>query len=192
MADKLTVRFNDRKIDELLVKRDTLNIGRKVDNDIRLEDITVSSHHARLQNQHDGLYIEDLGSTNGTYVNGDPIRKKRLASGDVILIGKYTIRFEQIEPEPLSVELDPTLQLNQHELEAFVQRFQRKGTAGGSTTSDKTLNWIAQDENGVWWGFQNKPIAGIHGWMDEDEGLKVLLKQERQGNVNWKDTLRKL
>lgn len=191
MADKLTIRLNDRKLDELLIKRDALNIGRKPDNDIRLEDITVSTHHARLYRRGDHCYVEDQGSTNGTYVNGVPVQNRVLVDGDVIVIGKYSIRYEQIEAEPLSGELDPTLQLDLHELKGMVNRFEIQPNQA-RTQPQRTLRWVAQDENGVWWGFENKPVPGVHGWFDDEEGLKILLKQEQQPNPEWKQTLREL
>ena len=192
MADKLTIRLNERKLDELLVKRDVLTIGRKPDNDIRLDDITVSNRHAKLYRKENRCYLEDEDSTNGTYVNGVAVRSRALVHGDRIVIGKYSIQYEEIEPEPLSLELDPTLQLDQRELTSVISRFEHTRDSGSQSSSQRTLKWIAQDENGVWWGFENKPVAAIHGWIDEDEGLKVLLKQEQQANSAWKDTLRKL
>lgn len=192
MANKLTIRFSDRKIDELLIKRGALSIGRKADNDIRLEDITVSSHHAELVKKDHQCLIHDLGSTNGTYVNGAPVRERTLFDGDVIVIGKYSLSYEEIEAEPLSIELDPTLQLKHNELKTVINRFDARQATNARGQPPGPLQWIAQDENGVWWGFENEPIPGVHGWMDESDGRKVLLKQERQNNAAWKDTLRKL
>ncbi|MGD8783347.1 MAG: FHA domain-containing protein, partial [Thioalkalispiraceae bacterium] len=59
MLNKLTVRYNGRKIDELIISRNVFTIGRKLDNDLRLEDTTVSSHHAKLLVRNGGLFIED-------------------------------------------------------------------------------------------------------------------------------------
>lgn len=195
MRSKITIRFNGRKIDELLLTRGIMSIGRKLDNDIRLEDTTVSSHHARLLQKESGTYVEDCDSTNGTLVNGIAIRDKKLLNGDVIVIGKYTLAFEQVEAEPLTMELDPTLQVGRQELEQILERLERaRITHSESSISidKKTLNWIAQDENGVWWGFENKPVPGIHGWIDGLDGTKILLKQENRTNTEWRDTLQKL
>lgn len=195
MSSKITVRFNGRKIDELLLTRNVMTIGRKLDNDIRLEDTTVSSHHARIVQKDAGIYIEDCDSTNGTLVNGIPVHDRKLKNGDIVVIGKYTLSFEQIETEPQTVDLDPTLQVGRKELEQILDRLEHAQithTQSSISIDKKTLNWIAQDENGVWWGFENKPVPGIHGWIDGLDGTKILLKQENLTNTEWRDTLQKL
>jgi pSer/pThr/pTyr-binding forkhead associated (FHA) protein len=142
-----------------------------------------------------GLFIEDCGSTNGTLVNGVLIKDKMLANGDVVMIGKYTLINEVIEQEPATVEFDPTLQIGSKELDNLLSRIERAHithTESSISIDKKTLNWIAQDENGVWWGFENKPVPGIHGWIDALDGTKILLKQEIEQNTNWRDTLQRL
>lgn len=64
-------------------------LGRGADSDIFLEDVTVSRHHARVTVGDAGLLIEDLGSTNGTYVNGQWADAASLAAGDEVFIGKF-------------------------------------------------------------------------------------------------------
>jgi hypothetical protein len=195
MLHKLIIRFNGRKIDELIVSRDLFSIGRKLDNDLRLEDTTVSSHHARLVMRGGKLFVEDCNSTNGTLVNGIQVKDKLLAHGDVIVIGKYSIEIEMISQEPESVEFDPTLQIGRKELDLMLSRLEKTHITHSESSisiDKKTLNWIAQDENGVWWGFENKPVPGIHGWIDTLDGTKILLKQEIAQNSQWRDTLQRL
>ena len=195
MLNKLIIRFNGRKIDELIVSRDLFKIGRKLDNDLRLEDTTVSSHHAQLVMKNGGLFIQDCNSTNGTLVNGVQITDKLLADGDVVMIGKYTIVNEEINEEPPTMEFDPTLQIGRKELDSMLQRLEKAHITHSESSisiDKKTLNWIAQDENGVWWGFENKPVPGIHGWIDGLDGTKILLKQDIAQNPDWRDTLQRL
>ena len=195
MPNKLIVRFNGRKIDELIISRDVFSIGRKIDNDLRLEDTTVSSHHAKLVMKSGGLFIEDCDSTNGTLVNGVQISDKLLADGDVVMIGKYTLVNETIEQEPTSVEFDPTLQIGRKELDNMLSRLEHAHITHSESSisiNKKALNWIAQDENGVWWGFENKPVPGIHGWIDGLDGTKILLKQDIVQNSDWQETLQRL
>ena len=73
-----------------------LRVGRGVDNDLSVEgDEYASSHHARFEPRRDGVYVEDVGSTNGTFVNGIRLtRERRLAAGDVVRIGETDLRFE--------------------------------------------------------------------------------------------------
>jgi hypothetical protein len=73
-----------------------LRVGRSSDNDLSIErDEYASSHHARFEPRRDGIYVEDIGSTNGTFVNGIRLsRERRLAPGDVVRIGETDMRFE--------------------------------------------------------------------------------------------------
>ncbi len=64
-------------------------VGRHPDDDIFLDDVTVSRGHVRVVASSGRLTVEDLGSTNGTYVNGERVEKVDLAAGDELIIGKY-------------------------------------------------------------------------------------------------------
>lgn len=74
-----------------------VEIGRGLENEIQLEDDDfASAHHARLTPQRDGIWLEDTGSTNGTFVNGARLtRPRRLEPGDVIRIGQSDFRYER-------------------------------------------------------------------------------------------------
>ena len=69
------------------------SIGRSPDAGVFLDDVTVSRNHALLVRRRDGLYIDDLGSLNGTYVNRRRIESHRLADGDEIQVGKYKLSY---------------------------------------------------------------------------------------------------
>jgi len=69
-------------------------IGRASDADVRLTDTSVSRRHAELRRSGDSWVIVDLGSTNGTRVNGAGVRERRLSDGDTIAVGDATLRFE--------------------------------------------------------------------------------------------------
>jgi len=73
-----------------------LHVGRAAGNDVPLEDDEyASTRHARIEPRHDGVWVDDIGSTNGTFVNGIRVtRPRRLAPGDVIRIGETDLRFE--------------------------------------------------------------------------------------------------
>ncbi len=73
-----------------------MTIGRGATNDVPLrEDEYSSTRHARLEPRRDGVWIEDIGSTNGTFVNGIRLtRERRLVPGDVVRIGETDLRFE--------------------------------------------------------------------------------------------------
>ena len=75
------------------VDQDRMSIGRTPDAPIFLDDVTVSRNHALLVRRRDGLYIDDLGSLNGTYVNRRRIESHHLADGDELQVGKYKLTF---------------------------------------------------------------------------------------------------
>lgn len=68
-------------------------IGRKASNDIQIENLAVSGEHACIVTILNDSFLEDLGSTNGTLVNGNPIKKHILQNNDVIEIGKYKLKY---------------------------------------------------------------------------------------------------
>jgi pSer/pThr/pTyr-binding forkhead associated (FHA) protein len=72
---------------------DRVSIGRSPDAGVFLDDVTVSRNHALLVRRRDGLYIDDLGSLNGTYVNRRRIESHRLGDGDEIQVGKYKLSY---------------------------------------------------------------------------------------------------
>jgi len=67
--------------------------GLVTDNDVVVGDPATSGHHGRIETRNGVFWISDLGSTNGTLVNGEPVLEKQLAHGDVIAIGQNVIRF---------------------------------------------------------------------------------------------------
>jgi len=75
------------------VPLEMVTIGRALDNDIVVGDPATSAHHGRIEVRGGTFWISDLGSTNGTLVNGEPIIDKQLSNKDLIAIGQNTIRF---------------------------------------------------------------------------------------------------
>jgi dipeptidyl aminopeptidase/acylaminoacyl peptidase len=72
-----------------------VTLGRAPDNDVVVGDPATSGHHGRIEERNGFFWISDLGSTNGTLVNGEPVIEKQLADGDMIAIGQNTMRFTQ-------------------------------------------------------------------------------------------------
>lgn len=70
-----------------------LTVGRSGENDIMLDDVTVSRHHAEFVADGDGWALVDMGSLNGTYVNRASVERRHLTSGDLIQIGKYRLQY---------------------------------------------------------------------------------------------------
>jgi hypothetical protein len=82
--------------DEIALDSSPITIGRGPTNDVPLpEDEYASTRHARIEPRRDGIWVEDIGSTNGTFVNGIRLtRERRLAPGDVLRVGETDLRFE--------------------------------------------------------------------------------------------------
>lgn len=93
MAAKLIVSKNAQELDQVYLERTVLTIGRKHVNDLHLDDLSVSGAHAKILTVGNDSFIEDLNSTNGTYVNGSKIQKASLKDQDVVKIGEYELRY---------------------------------------------------------------------------------------------------
>lgn len=114
MASKLILALDGEIIREYEINRDYMSIGRKHENDIQLNDLTVSGRHALINKVGDNIYVEDLNSTNGTLVNGNYVSKYVLKHGDIFQIGHHLFTFfdddkESYEPTMfIKAELDET------------------------------------------------------------------------------------
>jgi pSer/pThr/pTyr-binding forkhead associated (FHA) protein len=73
-----------------------LRLGRSPDNDVILRDPATSGHHARLERRGEAFWVVDLGSTNGTFVNGESVQEKQLNHGDRLTVGQNSLQFSLI------------------------------------------------------------------------------------------------
>ncbi len=90
---KMIVSIDGVVIKEVQLTKDRTTLGRRPYNDIVIDNLAVSGEHAVLQMNGAEVYLEDLNSTNGTYVNGKAAKKQLLQNGDVVEVGKYKIKF---------------------------------------------------------------------------------------------------
>ena len=90
---KLVLSLNGVVQGEHELTKERTTIGRKPDNDIQIDNLAVSGKHSLIITILDDSFLEDLGSTNGTYVNGKLIKKHALKDGDVIGVGKHEIKY---------------------------------------------------------------------------------------------------
>ena len=90
---KMIVSIDGVVIKEVQLTKDRTTLGRRPYNDIVIDNLAVSGEHAVMQMSGAEVHIEDLNSTNGSYVNGKAIKKHLLQNGDVIEVGKYKIKF---------------------------------------------------------------------------------------------------
>jgi pSer/pThr/pTyr-binding forkhead associated (FHA) protein len=95
---KLIVTLPDQLVQEFDLGKSSIEIGRAMHNDIILNDVRVSRLHARLEFTPTGCHLTDLGSSNGTYLNGKPVNEALLKPGDLITMGSSTLRYESQQP----------------------------------------------------------------------------------------------
>lgn len=86
---KLVLKFEAAVLKEVPVGSQPVTIGRGPDNDIQIDNLAVSSHHAKVYSEEGKLVIEDLNSLNGTFINNQRIQRVALKQGDQVLIGKH-------------------------------------------------------------------------------------------------------
>ena len=96
---RLILSLDDQVLAEYNMGKERYTIGRLPDNDVRIDNPAVSGHHSLIINILNDSFLEDLNSTNGTYVNGKLIKKHALQHGDVITIGHHQLRFSDQEPD---------------------------------------------------------------------------------------------
>jgi len=99
---KLILSMDGLVLKEIVLDKKRLSIGRKPSNDIQIDNLAISGEHAAIVTVLNDAFLEDLNSTNGTLVNGQPIKKHILRNNDIVELGKYRLKFMAGEPEPHS------------------------------------------------------------------------------------------
>ncbi len=142
---KLVVSLDGVVIKEVQITKDKTTLGRRPYNDIVIDNLAVSGEHAVLQMVGADVFIEDLNSTNGTYINGKAIKKQLLTHNDTVEIGKYKIKFlveDGTDYEKTMIMKPGTMGSGQHAPGFGTSGF---GPLGGSTApaAIKVLNGAA-------------------------------------------------
>lgn len=88
---KIIVKFNNDVVDHIDLKQGDMKIGRKPGCEIHIDNLSVSGEHANIFTVGEDSFIQDLGSTNGTFINNKKITKHHLKSGDTVVIGKHSL-----------------------------------------------------------------------------------------------------
>src|ERR1700729_1668593 len=101
---RLILSLDGSVLAEYNMNKERYTIGRLPDNDIRIDNPAVSGHHSLIINILNDSFLEDLNSTNGTYVNGKLIKKHAMQHGDVITVGHHQLRF--VDSQDGEVEQD--------------------------------------------------------------------------------------
>lgn len=149
MMPKIILKFKDTVQNEILLEKEIVTIGRNPSNDICIDNLAVSGFHAKIIKEGDQFIIEDLKSTNGTFVNKRKITKVPLHDNDAIVVGKHTLLFLMPETadddktmEMKRPRLDKTMVLDTKAHKEMLRAvrderpYEEKGMIGGFTVID--------------------------------------------------------
>ena len=194
---KLLVKLHGQGSRSIDLTTDSFTIGRKPDNDLPIDDHTVSSRHAKIVRVQSVYFLEDLKSTNGTAVNGKPVERAQLHDADVITIGQHRIIFQDNATSALastsaSSDLDQTMVISGKHLSPAPSITAKVVITSGKTDRleyhlTKTANLIGSQEGAAirltgW--FAPKAVALISSrgsgfTISPSEGSKRLLVNGR-------------
>lgn len=188
MNSKLILTLDGEIINEYSLDSDHLSIGRKHGNDIQLNDLTVSGRHAMVSaSLPDQVFAEDLGSTNGTLVNGNHIKKAALHHGDIIQMGHHQFTFlceGEAKYEPtmfIKAEMDDT-QMVLPDWESREESIKGQPLAGLRTLNGplaRTVMELRKPFSTV--GFQGHKLALISRGLDNYSISQVRTERSRRG-----------
>ncbi|MEX2515811.1 MAG: FHA domain-containing protein [Gammaproteobacteria bacterium] len=160
---KLVLSMNGVVQGEYELDKERVTIGRKPDNDIQIDNLAVSGKHSLIITVLDDSFLEDLGSTNGTYVNGKLIKKHALKNGDVIAIGKHELKYVNEHATEDDDEFEKTMIIKPGSASAAVAAAQAAEKAGAVDTANAAAAGAAKAGGGMPQGrltVLNGPIAG--------------------------------
>src|SRR5260370_943843 len=133
---KLILSMDGLVLKEIPLTKERTTIGRKPHNDIQIDNLAVSGEHAVIVTILNDSFLEDLGSTNGTVVNGNPIKKHFLQNNDVIELGKYKLKFIG-EAAPAAAgekaDFEKTMVLRPSTMKAAAEQARAAGGGGAQT-----------------------------------------------------------
>ncbi len=138
------VMFNDEELMVCPLERQEAVVGRQPDCDIRIDNLGISRRHAKLRFTPEGWIVEDMNSSNGTFVNGRHISlEQQLADGDKISVGKYVLVFREADEAPAPRKADAespfgddamnTMAMDSDDIQKRFAQFQQKRSSGRIT-----------------------------------------------------------
>ena len=149
---RIILKFNDSVLKVIDSDKTEITLGRNLKNDIQIDNLAVSNFHARIEHHLGHYFIEDLNSTNGTYVNDKKISKWGLQDGDIASIGKHSLVFMleggQVAGEGIrELDMDQTMVLDTEKQRELVEKAEltsagppaRLKLEGGKASHDEYL-----------------------------------------------------
>lgn len=173
---KLQLKFNMAVIKEFPFDKDEMTVGRKPDNDVVIDNPAVSGRHARIVKQGDGFFIEDLNSTNGTFLRGAKVLKAALRNKDEVAVAKHSIVF--LNDEEKSAPVAPAQAVSSEATVVMAAPARPKLTpelpSGGAAPSAETVGALR-----VVAGESNAPVfslVGLTTYIGKSDQAQVRLK----------------
>ncbi len=142
---RLLLTLEGQLLAEYNMNKERYTIGRLPDNDIRIDNPAVSGHHSLIINILNDSFLEDLNSTNGTYVNGKLIKKHALQHGDVVTAGLHQLRF--VEDDSDQDEFEKTIVIQPSQRPADLLRAVNAAAAASSLATQDAGNGRAAPAN---------------------------------------------
>ena len=141
---KLILSMDGQVLKEIQLSKERTTIGRKPLNDVQIDNLAVSGEHAVIVSVLDDCFLEDLGSTNGTQVNGQAVKKHFLQNNDVIELGKYKLKYVKEATQPAAAapavekaDFEKTMVLRPSAMRAAAEQAKAMAAAGApAATAD--------------------------------------------------------
>jgi pSer/pThr/pTyr-binding forkhead associated (FHA) protein len=161
---KLILSMDGQVLKEIPLSKERITIGRKAQNDVQIDNLAVSGQHAVIVSIMDDAFLEDLGSTNGTVVNGKAVKKHFLQDNDVVELGKYKLKYvveKKAQPKaapeaPAAADFETTMVLRPGAMKAAVEQAKAMAAAGGQPAAAQAMRAAA-----VQAAAQNAAVAGV-------------------------------
>ncbi len=161
---KLILSMDGQVLKEIPLSKERITIGRKAQNDVQIDNLAVSGEHAVIVSVMDDAFLEDLGSTNGTMVNGKTVKKHFLQDNDVVELGKYKLKYvveKKAQPKaapaaPAAADFEKTMVLRPGAMKAAVEQAKAMAAAGGQPAAAQAMRAAAVQQAG-----QSAAAAGV-------------------------------
>jgi len=144
---KLILSMDGLVLKEIPLTKERTTIGRKPHNDIQIDNLAVSGEHAVIVTILNDCFLEDLGSTNGTLVNGNPVKKHFLQNNDVVELGKYRLKFVGEAPVPAAMaekaDFEKTMVLRPAAMKAAAEQARSMGAGGADAARATAAQQVA-------------------------------------------------
>jgi pSer/pThr/pTyr-binding forkhead associated (FHA) protein len=144
---KLILSMDGLVLKEIPLLKERTTIGRKPHNDIQIDNLAVSGEHAVIVTILNDCFLEDLGSTNGTLVNGNPVKKHFLQNNDVVELGKYRLKFVGEAPVPAAAvekaDFEKTMVLRPSAMRAAADQAKAMGVGGAEAARASAVQQAA-------------------------------------------------